>query len=355
MDSSIIVADLGSLTSIHDRACELFYFLKGGTVDYGAEHSEKYCHSQYGRTYAKGQHPNWDEDHPVHFVGHSVGVQVIRLLQQMLADKKFEGRENTSADWVLSVTCVSGALNGTTRAYIDGMRPGDGLCIKSISILQFLRVATLICEWLDISILKRNYSFGFEHFNLSFRKSGLSGLAKAMRGQTGPFATGDWILPDLCIQQAIRLNRSLETHCNTYYWSYATQGTGRFLGLTIPSSILEIHPVLLIRSWQMARWRPPPQERPPYPGFKHEEWRDNDGALNTISMLYPRLPDAHPHCYVGKKFVDGQTMNPGIWYYCIVKGDHMTFILNRERAGFQFDALYDGIFQRCRKHFRKCP
>lgn len=34
-----------------------------------------------------GNYPEWDEDHPVHFVGHSAGAQVIRLLQQMLADK----------------------------------------------------------------------------------------------------------------------------------------------------------------------------------------------------------------------------------------------------------------------------
>jgi len=34
-----------------------------------------------------GHYPEWDEDHPIHFVGHSAGAQVIRVLQQMLADK----------------------------------------------------------------------------------------------------------------------------------------------------------------------------------------------------------------------------------------------------------------------------
>ena len=29
----------------------------------------------------------WDEQNPVHFVGHSAGVQVVRVLHQMLADK----------------------------------------------------------------------------------------------------------------------------------------------------------------------------------------------------------------------------------------------------------------------------
>lgn len=43
-------------------------------------------------------------------------------------------------------------------------------------------------------------------------------------------------------------------------------------------------------------------------------------------------------------------------YYKIIEADHILFIVNRERAGVQFDLLYDGIFQRCRKHaFRRSP
>lgn len=36
------------------RACELFFYLKGGTVDYGEERSEKYGHSRFGHTYHQG-------------------------------------------------------------------------------------------------------------------------------------------------------------------------------------------------------------------------------------------------------------------------------------------------------------
>ncbi|KAK7255243.1 hypothetical protein RIF29_28649 [Crotalaria pallida] len=36
-------------------------------------------------------YPEWDEDHPIHFVGHSAGAEVVRVLQQMLADKAFKG------------------------------------------------------------------------------------------------------------------------------------------------------------------------------------------------------------------------------------------------------------------------
>jgi triacylglycerol esterase/lipase EstA (alpha/beta hydrolase family) len=86
-DERVLVPDLGSLTSIYDRARELFYYLKGGVVDFGEEHSEACGHSRFGRRYEQGQYPEWDEDHPIHFVGHSAGAQVVRVLQQMLADQ----------------------------------------------------------------------------------------------------------------------------------------------------------------------------------------------------------------------------------------------------------------------------
>lgn len=36
------------------RARQLFYYLKGGQVDYGEEHSKAYGHSQFGRVYEQG-------------------------------------------------------------------------------------------------------------------------------------------------------------------------------------------------------------------------------------------------------------------------------------------------------------
>ena len=54
-DERVLVPDLGSLTSIYDRERELFYYLKGGQVDYGEEHSKGCGHSQFGRIYEQGK------------------------------------------------------------------------------------------------------------------------------------------------------------------------------------------------------------------------------------------------------------------------------------------------------------
>nr|CAD1833701.1 unnamed protein product [Ananas comosus var. bracteatus] len=308
-DDRVLVPDLGSLTSVHDRARELFYYLKGGQVDYGEEHSRIYGHSRFGRIYEEGHYPLWDEHNPIHFVGHSAGVQVVRVLQQMLADKAFSGHD-TSDEWVLSITSLSGALNGTTRTYFDGMQLEDGRAMKSICLLQILRWA--------------------------FRFWGLD----PTRLNNSRHAHGKFRSPNLP---------------NTYYFSYATKRTRKFLGLTIPASVLGIHPLLFLRVLQMCLWRYPTNVPPPYKGYRDEDWEDNDGALNTISMTHPRLPIEHPSHFVVDES-ECHPLQPGIWYYKIIEADHILFIVNRERAGVQFDLLYDGIFQRCRKHvFRTSP
>ncbi|KAL1556734.1 lipase-like [Salvia divinorum] len=354
-DERVLVPDLGSLTSIYDRARELFYYLKGGQVDYGEEHSKACGHTQFGRVYDKGHYPDWDEDHPIHFVGHSAGGQVVRVLQQMLADKAFKGYENTSPNWVLSITSLSGAFNGTTRAYLDGIQPEDGKSMKPVCLLQLCRIGVILYDWFDIPWLKNYYNFGFDHFNMSWKQIGIWGLVNCLMGKTGPFASGDWILPDLTIQGSIRLNSNMQTFPDTYYFSYATKQTRKVMGITVPFGLLGIHPLLFIRVLQMSVWRHPPDVPPPYKGYRDKEWWDNDGALNTISMTHPRLPVEHPNHLVVKDS-ECQPLQPGIWYYKIVEGDHILFIVNRERAGLQFDLIYDSIFERCRKHaFRKKP
>jgi triacylglycerol esterase/lipase EstA (alpha/beta hydrolase family) len=351
----ILAPNLGALTSLHDRACELFYYLKGGTVDYGEERSEKYGHSRYGHTYHQGHYPAWDSKHPVHFVGHSSGAQVIWVLQNMLADKAFPGHES-SADWVLSVTALSGSLNGTTRVYYDGIRPEDGRSMKSFSLLQVLRVGVLVLEWLDIPLLKRYYDFGFDHYNLEWHKAGFTGLVNTLLNKTGPFAHANWVVPDLSLQSALQLNKKLKTFDKTFYFSYATRGTTKWFGLwTLPGSIFSTHPLLFIRSLQICLWRHPRDIPLPYDGYRDEDWQDNDGALNTISQMYPRLPCEHPHCDLGPDFddlKDGRILQPGIWYYTTLFADHISFVINRERFGVHFDVLYDNIFQRCRKRLR---
>ena len=140
--------------------------------------------------------------------------------------------------------------------------------MKPICLLQLCRIGVIIYDWFDISWLKKYHNFGFDHFNMSWKKKGIWGLVKCLLGIEGPFASGDWILPDLTIQGSIRLNYHLHTFRNTYYFSYATKRTWKLMGFTVHSSMVKIHPLLFLRVLQMSQWCHPPHVSPPYKGYR---------------------------------------------------------------------------------------
>ena len=86
-----IVVGPGPASSHHDRACEIFYSLKGGLVDYGAAHSAAFGHARFGRSHA-ALLPRWDAARPIDLVGHSIGGMTARVLQALLAIGKLTGR-----------------------------------------------------------------------------------------------------------------------------------------------------------------------------------------------------------------------------------------------------------------------
>ena len=90
--------------------------------------------------------------------------------------------------------------------------------MRPLCLLQVLRFGVLVYEWLDIPALKQYYAWGFDHFNLSWRRGGYKGLVDAFLGRSGPFTNGDWILPDLSVQASVQLNRRLKTYPNTFYF-----------------------------------------------------------------------------------------------------------------------------------------
>jgi len=106
--------------SLHDRACEVFYELFGGTVDYGQEHSEFHKHERYGRKFKTGKLSMWDENNPITVIGHSLGGCTAWVLQNYLAQGMFAGIA-TSAAWISAVICVSAPLNGALQVHSRGM------------------------------------------------------------------------------------------------------------------------------------------------------------------------------------------------------------------------------------------
>ena len=81
----VYTATVGPISSNWDRACELYAYIVGGTVDYGEAHSSKYGHDRYGRTYP-GLYKKVSDANKIHLVGHSMGGQTVRTITQLLSE-----------------------------------------------------------------------------------------------------------------------------------------------------------------------------------------------------------------------------------------------------------------------------
>ena len=122
----VYTPSIGPVASNWDRACELYAYLVGGTVDYGQYHSAQNGHARYGRTFPGVLKELNDPDSTlkVHLVGHSMGGETIRMLAQLL--------ENGDPDEMRATTdgSISKLFTGTSRHWIESITtlctPHDG-------------------------------------------------------------------------------------------------------------------------------------------------------------------------------------------------------------------------------------
>lgn len=123
MRANHIVLAVGALSSDHDRACEAFFQLFGGTVDYGAQHSRDAGHNRFGATFDTPLHPAWSAQNPIHLLGHSFGATTAVELYQLLCQDVFGvGSDHT---WVASITSIAGPLSGTTFTHLFGLHRAE--------------------------------------------------------------------------------------------------------------------------------------------------------------------------------------------------------------------------------------
>jgi len=272
-------ATIGSVSSNWDRACELYYYIKGGTVDYGEAHSKKYDHERYGSTF-DGIYPEWDETSKIHLIGHSYGGETIRLLVELLknGDKEergyhgsggisqlFEGGKN----WVNSITTIATPLNGATFAnFVDKNAFGiESLFFASGAILGSNFDKYLFDLRLDQWGIKKENSNSMSDYIADIQNSEVLG-------------SDDYALLDLTTDGAKRLNNITKTYPDIYYFSYSGDNSIRnpFNGYYLPKQI-SYGSISAIVTGMYKQNNELPQ------GDK--AWWKNDGTVSVISAQYP--------------------------------------------------------------------
>ncbi len=306
----------GPFDSDWDQACEIYYYIKGGTVDYGAYHSKKYGHARFGKTF-KGIYPEWNETNKVHFVGFSTGGTSTRLLDEFLrngdsyekayyADHPEEGIsplfEESNRVWVKSITSLATAHGGSTAFEIYQRNP--------ITLKEFILNMASMSE--SVYASPAIYDFGMQHWGLR-RNPGETINSFVNR----IFASNVWKSEDTCFYTLTRkgaeyLDQKTSIHDDMYYFSYHGDSTyrgknGNYYPIA-STNILYVYGAYAIGS-NNDKTLP----------FGYENWKASDGAANVISAQHPFN---QPY-----RYYDG-TIQEGMWnVYPTLKGwDHFDFL-----------------------------
>jgi triacylglycerol esterase/lipase EstA (alpha/beta hydrolase family) len=302
------LAQVGPISSLHDRACELAYQIRGGRVDYGKQHSSEAGHARYGHGYPARTafHPDWSAKKPVHLVGHSMGGPTAFVLQQLLADDFFGW--GSSADWVASMSSISGVLNGSTATYYFGCNQTTGLLDERAAanflghaIEQFVRATG--------GVFDRVYDFMLDQWGIPRQPDeNLAGYV-ARIAASDMFVGRDNGAYSLTIQSLLTENARCATHPSTHYFAYTTCQT--FKALLSPHYWPEpdMNPFMLPSSFYIGHTQ---FAMPFYKGFRSRDWWPNDGLVSVFSQQYPRIAGDHRvHGTIGNR----KSFDPGGWYY----------------------------------------
>jgi triacylglycerol lipase len=297
---------VGPVSSNWDRAVEVYYQLKGGQVDYGKAHSEKFDIFQKppGKTF-EGLYPEWDEKHPVHLIGHSMGGQTVRILQYLLSNEIYLNEENRIPEesdllgkmnehWIRSITTISTPHNGATMAdVVTGSLP---------FIRFFIGVAGVVgTRFYDFDLEQ----WGFERMNDETWPTYVHRMKSHEAWQTKNIS--GW---DLSLDGARELNDYALADSDVYYFSIVTTTTERkndsqhhqpIKG----TSLLTGAKAKLLGS-RKAFWSD---------GTSTDTtWFENDGMVNTCSMFGPTTGTNGADPIVAYDNKDGLLIT-GQWYY----------------------------------------
>ena len=303
---NVFTAKMGPFSSNWDRAAELYAQIKGGCVDYGAARAAKFGHDRFDKTkcYA-GFYPQWDAQHPVNLIGHSMGGPTARLLVKLLEDGSPENAASNNlfvcgrTGWVKNVMTISSPNSGSPAA--------DNLQVLLPSLQKIL-----ISLAASSAVTGQNiYDFYLGQYHLN-QQAGETFDAYVDRVMNSPIMTSkDSCGWDLRPDGSKELNAFIGRSKVTKYFSWATNDTsaGLLTGWHYPN--ITMNSLLDVTAY--------PYPRPMQAGLGNIYGSSIHGGVQYDSSWWPNdglVPSNYmdaPLGEVSEKY-SGQATQAGHWY-----------------------------------------
>ncbi|KAJ7070827.1 alpha/beta-hydrolase [Mycena amicta] len=321
----VIFVSIGPVSSLHDRACELYYALVGGTVDYGEAHATAHGHARFGRRIPQGQYPEWSIHHPLHFLGHSIGGATVMKLQ-FLAKRGHFG-PNAHSNMVLSLNAVSTPFRGTPLVYALGERADAAPAVRPFSIGAF------VGKWVHLlsffaPFLPAALDMHGDARSLTYRDISVFALIRQL--WKSDWAESRDATPfDVTFQAAEERETMGEgmVEPETYYQSHvgwmtrrSSDSSSTHVPIRLSSSPFTYISSRIVGSFEYSTLKPAPKFCRVESRMGEEYWA-NDGVVPVMSQCHPFSCDETRCIHLSGSEPTQLELEPGVWY---VKGEEDT-------------------------------
>ena len=298
----VIVTSVGPVSSNWDRAVELYYQLKGGQVDYGKGHSDKFgiIRNPANKKYP-GLYPEWSTNKPIHIISHSMGGQTARMLDYLLSTSVSDTSGTVERSTLLGKT-----QNGLIKSITTISTPHNGTTLSTFvsSGIPFLQDMIAVAAVVGNSF----YNFDLEQWGFKIDKDeNWTSYFKRMQDHPA-WGTKNMVSWDVSIQGALEFNSNAIANTDIYYFSFVNSNTIKDTrtGRHVPHKSMSF----IIRS--NARLMGMKKAYYNDGSSTDSTWYENDGIVNKVSMYGPTTgingPD--PISY----YKENELLIPGQWY-----------------------------------------